>query len=85
MTRRPCRGRGISIHTPARGVTVDRLRYSLHTKISIHTPARGVTPFPCVANFFTSISIHTPARGVTVEGEWVDRSKEFRSTPPRGG
>ena len=33
----------ISIHTPARGVTVDVLSYEDTYTISIHTPARGVT------------------------------------------
>ncbi len=33
----------ISIHTPARGVTLDALRGLLVRDISIHTPARGVT------------------------------------------
>ena len=33
----------ISIHTPARGVTVCRLKERQQSQISIHTPARGVT------------------------------------------
>ena len=34
---------GISIHTPARGVTSLSLSCQRLQKISIHTPARGVT------------------------------------------
>ncbi len=35
----------ISIHTPARGVTIKKEEtLQRHREISIHTPARGVTP-----------------------------------------
>ena len=38
-------GEGISIHTPARGVTHKVTYFSFKdVRISIHTPARGVTP-----------------------------------------
>ena len=33
----------ISIHTPARGVTLPTIQIYFHCSISIHTPARGVT------------------------------------------
>ena len=33
----------ISIHTPARGVTMVRQAADAYIEISIHTPARGVT------------------------------------------
>ena len=33
----------ISIHTPARGVTMSPVSFQNHLIISIHTPARGVT------------------------------------------
>ena len=62
-----CRGDGvrISIHTPARGVTVRNLTALKGIGISIHTPARGVTsPDVGVLGPYV-ISIHTPARGVT--------------------
>ena len=37
----------ISIHTPARGVTLqERVKHRQHIYISIHTPTRGVT-YPC--------------------------------------
>ena len=34
---------GISIHTPARGVTTGAIAEPVMADISIHTPARGVT------------------------------------------
>ena len=35
----------ISTHTPARGVTGQRVLPDIRKRISTHTPARGVTPF----------------------------------------
>ena len=59
--------RGISIHTPARGVTHQFLQPGRVVLISIHTPARGVTlTLPVSGQYSWDISIHTPARGVTV-------------------
>ncbi len=55
----------ISIHTPARGVTVLAVPVVIYITISIHTPARGVTYATIMLNVATGISIHTPARGVT--------------------
>ena len=46
----------ISIHTPARGVTMSLvLLFMVFCKISIHTPARGVTE---VTSFFCVFSIY---------------------------
>ena len=57
---------GISIHTPARGVTMIYMQNNGQVAfISIHTPARGVTRINTYINDINSISIHTPARGVT--------------------
>ena len=57
----------ISIHTPARGVTLEVVHSKTKTtKISIHTPARGVTRLDSAARMNILISIHTPARGVTL-------------------
>ncbi len=57
--------RVISIHTPARGVTIRISSNVAGGYISIHTPAKGVTGlrYESVRNF--GISIHTPAKGVT--------------------
>ena len=55
----------ISIHTPARGVTITDPEGTLPLSISIHTPARGVTGCAVIIQLKYSISIHTPARGVT--------------------
>jgi len=58
---------GISIHTPARGVTSSFARAFILDIISIHTPARGVTIFHNALKVKSDIiSIHTPARGVTL-------------------
>ena len=35
---------GISIHTPAKGVTMENEYAAKNYVISIHTPAKGVTP-----------------------------------------
>ena len=60
--------RGISIHTPTRGVTDMAKAFGLKEKISIHTPTRGVTTTCPPFSFVISISIHTPTRGVTKGG-----------------
>ena len=36
---------GISIHTPAKGVTAPAPTETVYTSISIHTPAKGVTDY----------------------------------------
>ena len=56
---------GISIHTPARGVTNQAFDMFSFFRISIHTPARGVTVDDALQLALVRISIHTPARGVT--------------------
>ena len=56
----------ISIHTPAKGVTIAVHKQLLDTLISIHTPAKGVTNNLPLSIFLFFISIHTPAKGVTV-------------------
>ena len=58
---------GISIHTPARGVTFLAIRFCKPHEISIHTPARGVTLLNPTYYGIIKISIHTPARGVTAK------------------
>ncbi len=60
---------GISIHTPARGVTKWLYLWFLQSVISIHTPARGVTYLSEFTFGWHMISIHTPARGVTAPKE----------------
>ena len=56
---------GLSIHTPARGVT-EGCGWGLDPKnLSIHTPARGVTVMYNDYLINNILSIHTPARGVT--------------------
>ena len=57
----------ISIHTPARGVTLFSDVHSMFMDISIHTPARGVTDHMVECTWSRWISIHTPARGVTCD------------------
>ena len=74
----------ISIHTPARGVTVVPETDFPRLAISIHTPARGVTQMALAMAKGRVISIHTPARGVT----WMNRDGKFeykfQSTLPQG-
>ena len=76
---------GISIHTPARGVTLS-IRPRFHfPHISIHTPARGVTGNVSISDSFEEISIHTPARGVT--STWTARFSHlcyFNPHPRKG-
>ena len=44
ISAKPCAPKPISIHTPAKGVTVGKGRYASGWRdISIHTPAKGVT------------------------------------------
>ena len=55
----------ISIHTPAKGVTLHLLEVLLLLTISIHTPTKGVTEGFVVDGYLDGISIHTPTKGVT--------------------
>ena len=80
----PASHHDISIHTPARGVTVIELISLLDKKISIHTPARGVTVDTVSYPEIEGISIHTPARGVTVRSTGAEETEKFQSTLPRG-
>ena len=56
----------ISIHTPAKGVTMVINMAENTEDISIHTPAKGVTMVINMAENTEDISIHTPAKGVTI-------------------
>ena len=55
----------ISIHTPAKGVTLRVTPSKNKASISIHTPAKGVTKKCLRGVYMSNISIHTPAKGVT--------------------
>ena len=59
------KSRLISIHTPAKGVTLPAIVFVVGLDISIHTPAKGVTYDAYQFFSFHLISIHTPAKGVT--------------------
>ena len=75
----------ISIHTPARGVTVSCCKNSQPEYISIHTPARGVTNDRAICPGCGKISIHTPARGVTeVSVDYLIGHTISIHTPARG-
>ncbi len=76
----------ISIHTPARGVTMAKPTSTMAgAMISIHTPARGVTNLPLSDNLTIQISIHTPARGVTLHNSIATiLDNIFQSTLPQG-
>ena len=76
---------GISIHTPARGVTTTGHGEQTERDISIHTPARGVTTTQIIRYIPFGISIHTPARGVTKVPAWLYFVKFISiHTPARG-
>ena len=79
-----CRSIVISIHTPARGVTLSFHIWPVPLNISIHTPARGVTHWLRYLLLSVFISIHTPARGVTCPLLSVVVSTVFQSTLPQG-
>ena len=46
MQEIPAENLEISIHTPTKGVTEQRLIDSKQLRISIHTPTKGVTDLP---------------------------------------
>ena len=75
----------ISIHTPAKGVTILALRSAIYGLISIHTPAKGVTLITDFAADLIMISIHTPAKGVTrCSGNQTVRCYISIHTPAKG-
>ena len=74
---------GISIHTPAMGVTCTMAWVKQYLQISIHTPAMGVTIFQPFCFKIFSISIHTPAMGVTDAVQLVLHFLWFQSTLPQ--
>ena len=55
----------VSIHTPTKGVTCDRLQICSVNGVSIHTPTKGVTIIHYLSNSVHIVSIHTPTKGVT--------------------
>ena len=74
----------ISIHTPAKGVTIKAQLSANKIQISIHTPAKGVTITSTTITSDVQISIHTPAKGVTdAAGKPTSISLKFQSTLPR--
>ncbi len=81
----PCPVIPISIHTPARGVTADRIDDNSSFLISIHTPARGVTVRDNRREFRDFISIHTPARGVTLTALFCAAANSYFNPHSRTG
>ncbi len=73
----------ISIHTPAKGVTLPRTLVIRTLIISIHTPAKGVTKSQLETATESLISIHTPAKGVTFVLLSISSFAVFQSTLPR--
>ena len=61
--------RGISIHTPVKGVTGAPDQGALLRDISIHTPVKGVTEPGRDDRRHPGISIHTPVKGVTLRDD----------------
>ena len=60
--------KGISIHTPVKGVTpAVVVKHTAFSEISIHTPVKGVTITVTLVLLYLSISIHTPVKGVTLQ------------------
>ena len=56
----------VSIHAPARGATLPRVRGTQPQQVSIHAPARGATSAGRSFAPTRTVSIHAPARGATV-------------------
>ena len=52
----------ISIHTPAKGVTINAMQTKLLELISIHTPAKGVTVSMVYLSFRSSFQSTLPRR-----------------------
>ena len=65
VARRFFAGKGVSIHTPTKGVTVWRWVCRASWFVSIHTPTKGVTNFCFAFCYRFTVSIHTPTKGVT--------------------
>ncbi|HEL1242669.1 TPA: hypothetical protein TVN95_000572 [Streptococcus equi subsp. zooepidemicus] len=57
--------RGISIHSPVWGETIDPIYKVLTGDISIHSPVWGETIDPIYKVLTGDISIHSPAKGET--------------------
>ena len=55
----------VSIHTPTKGVTKNKVVYVPPVYVSIHTPTKGVTKSDYALNLTSFVSIHTPTKGVT--------------------
>ena len=59
-------GRGVSIHTPTKGVTAYCKMAPWLGYVSIHTPTKGVTHRHQTHPLHLQVSIHTPTKGVTL-------------------
>ena len=57
--------KGISIHVPAWGTTINNVSGVFLSHISIHVPAWGTTILSCQLCHILEISIHVPAWGTT--------------------
>ena len=57
--------RGVSIHTPTKGVTSFDFLILMFNIVSIHTPTKGVTVLSSYIYRTLIVSIHTPTKGVT--------------------
>ena len=77
--------KGISIHTPTKGVTRFSSQAWLGSQISIHTPTKGVTNLQRCIFLQFKISIHTPTKGVTRSSSqaWQDLQISIH-TPTKG-
>ena len=58
-------GKGVSIHTHTKDVTLIFMHDEDIVHVSIHTPTKGVTINHCFYIDGDSVSIHTPTKGVT--------------------
>ena len=76
---------GISIHTPARGVTGSYMFNPVEYLISIHTPARGVTGAVLYgATDFMNFNPHSRTGSDLIYALTFDDHREFQSTLPHG-
>ncbi|GFH97292.1 hypothetical protein IMSAGC003_03862 [Lachnospiraceae bacterium] len=75
----------ISIHTPARGVTIMADFSTAGTRISIHTPARGVTDRALsIIKIRANFNPHSRTGSDDSQTARAKETAEFQSTLPHG-
>ena len=73
----------ISIHAPAKGATLWRLRLLVLLRFQSTLPRRERPAAAGRSGSIPAISIHAPAKGATIQRQNVLRTVQFQSTLPR--